>query len=211
MRIVVIGASGFVGEKVVNEALLRGHQVDAIYRRNKIAERDNLTQHKMTIFDVSDFEKIIEKADYVISAYNPGYYHVAQKERYLDGYEVIFNTVKKLNKKIVVVIGATTLIQYDGETVRQGFFPKPWLKALEGPDAVYEKYKNDSSLQVSFISPAAELIEGERTGKFGIGKDHLLYDSNLESRISVQDLAYAILDEVENPKHLGSRFTIAYQ
>src|SRR5690606_30802049 len=133
MRIAVIGASGFVGEKIVDEALLRGHTVDAIYRRNAIKERPNLFQHKLTIFEKENFEKILSAADYVISAYNPGYYHVAQKERYLDGYDVIFEVVKKLSKKIIVVIGATSLIQYDGELVRQGFFPKPWLKALEGP------------------------------------------------------------------------------
>ncbi|HLS99925.1 MAG TPA: NAD(P)H-binding protein [Acholeplasma sp.] len=210
MRIAVIGASGFIGEKIVDEALLRGHTVDAIYRRNAIKERPNLFQHKLTIFEKENFEKILSAADYVISAYNPGYYHVAQKERYLDGYDVIFEVVKKLSKKIIVVIGATSLIQYDGELVRQGFFPKPWLKALEGPDAVYEKYKNDNSFQKTFISPAAELIDGNRTGKFKYGKDYLLYDDNFESRISVQDLAYAILDEVENSKYLGTRFTIAY-
>ncbi len=211
MRIAVIGASGFVGEKVVDEALLRGHTVDAIYRRNAIPERKNLIQHKITIFDKDAFEKIISEVDVVVSAYNPGYYHVAQKERYLDAYQVIFDAVKKFSKRIIVVIGASSLIQYDGELVRNGFYPKPWLNALRGPDAVYDTYKDDKSIDKTFVSPAAELIDGIKTKTYGYGKDHLVYDSNYESRISVQDLADAILNEIENPKYKGLRFTIAYQ
>lgn len=210
MKIAIIGASGFVGEKIVEEALLRGHSVEAIYRRNAIKESENLNQHKITIFDESIFVDIVKDCDLIISAYNPGYYHVAQKERFLDGYEVIFRVAKSLNKRVIAVIGATSLVQYDGELVKEGFFPKPWLKALEGPDAVYFKYKDDQSINKTFVSPAAELIDGKRTTKYQIGKDLLLYDEYLESRISVQDLAHAILDEAENPKHIGSRFTIAY-
>ncbi|VEU82284.1 NAD(P)-dependent oxidoreductase [Acholeplasma hippikon] len=210
MKIAIIGASGFVGEKIVDEALLRGHQVEAIYRRNAIKERANLNQHKITIFDEQIFTDIVKSCDLIISAYNPGYYHVAQKERFLDAYELIFRVAKSLSKRVIAVIGATSLIQYDGELAREGFFPKPWLKALEGPDAVYFKYKDDMSIHKTFVSPAAELIDGERTGKYQVGKDHLLYDEYNESRISVQDLAHPILDEAENPKHIGTRFTIAY-
>ena len=121
MKIAIIGASGFVGEKIVDEALLRGHQVEAIYRRNSIKERQNLNQHKITIFDEDIFSNIIKDVDLIISAYNPGYYHVAQKERFLDGYEVIFKIAKQLNKRVIAVIGATSLVQYDGELAREGF------------------------------------------------------------------------------------------
>lgn len=211
MRIVVIGGSGFVGQKVVDEALLRGHEVDSIFRTSTIEKVKNLSLHKMTIFDESEFKNILEKADCIVSAYNPGYYHVAQKDRYLDAYTLIFKLVKELKKRIIVVSGATSLIQFDGELVRNGFYPKPWLKALEGPDEIYYKYKDDADLDVTFVSPPAELIDGKRTTKYGFDKDHLVYNDNFESRISVQDLAHAILDEIENPKYRNSRFTIAYK
>lgn len=210
MNIAVIGASGFVGYAVTKEALEKNHHVKAIYRRNSIPEHQNLEQFKMTIFDQEQFKQVIKDVDVVISAYNPGYYHVDQKSRYLDAYEVIFNTVKALNKRIIVVIGATTLIQYDGELVKHGFYPKPWLHALEGPDAVFEKYRFDKSINVTWVSPAAELIDGNKTKNYRYDTDHLIYDQNFESRISVQDLAHAIILEAESPKYEKMRFTIAY-
>lgn len=212
MKIAVIGASGFVGEKIVLEALQRKHFVEAIFRRNPITKQENLNLHKLTIFDEDIFEKTIAGVDLVISAYNPGYYHVDQKNRYVDAYKVIFKLCKKLKKRIIVVIGATSLIQYDGELVKNGLvYPKPWIKALEGPDLVYDLYKDDKSVDITFVSPPVELIDGLRTTKYGYGNDHLIYDKNYESRVSVQDLAHAIIDEAENPKYQGKRFTIAYQ
>ncbi|WP_025724865.1 NAD(P)-dependent oxidoreductase [Acholeplasma granularum] len=212
MKIAVIGASGFVGENIVNVALSRGHEVIGIFRRNKIKDQNNLKLHKLTIFDEEIFENTIKDADVIISAYNPGYYHVAQAQRFVDGYDVMFKIAKKLNKHIIAVIGSTTLIQYDGELVKNGLvYPKPWIAALAGTDMVYDKYKNEHSIKISFISPAAEVFDGDLTKEFSYGKDHLLYDKLERSRISVQDLAYAIVLEAENPKYINSRFTIAYQ
>src|SRR5690554_6700755 len=190
MKIAVIGASGFIGENVVNEALSKGHEVIGIFRRNPISKQDNLTLKKLTIFDEDDFEAAIKDCDVIVSAYNPGYYHVDQAKRYVEGYDVIFNMVKKLKKHIVTVIGATTLIQYDGELVKNGLvYPRPWIKALEGTDLVFDKYKNDSALKISFVSPAAEVFDGPLTKNYGYGKDYLIYDKLERSRISVKDLA----------------------
>ncbi|WP_264230222.1 NAD(P)-dependent oxidoreductase [Acholeplasma laidlawii] len=212
MKIAVIGASGFIGENIVNEALSKGHEVVGIFRRNSIPAQNNLTLKKLTIFDEADFEAAIKDCDVIVSAYNPGYYHVAQAERFLDGYKVIFNMAKKLNKHVIAVIGATTLIQYDGELVKDSLvFPKPWIKALEGTDRVFETYKGDTSLKVTFVSPAAEVFDGPLTKQYVYGKDHLIYDSLERSRISVKDLAHAIILECEHPKYVNSRFTIAYQ
>ncbi len=212
MKIAVIGASGFIGENVVNEALSKDHEVIGIFRRNPISKQDNLTLKKLTIFDEDAFETAIKDCDVIVSAYNPGYYHVAQAARYLEGYSVIFKLAKKLNKHIVTVIGATTLTQYDGELVKHSLvFPKPWVKALEGTDLVYDKYKDDKDLRVSFVSPAAEVFDGPLTKKYSYGTDKLIYDSLERSRISVKDLAHAIVVECETPKYVNSRFTIAYQ
>ncbi len=210
MKIAIIGASGFIGEHLVNEALERGHLVHAIYRRNPIKERNNLIQHKMTIFDEDIFEPIIKEIDVILSAYNPGYYHVAQKERYQDAYDLIFKLAKKHHKRVIVVIGATSLYQPDGQLVRDGFYPAMWKFALLGPDAVYEKYKNDLSFERTFVSPAAELIDGEKTSHYTYGNDQLIMNDKGESRVSVGDLAEAILKEAENPKYIGKRFTIGY-
>ena len=58
--------------------------------------------------------------------------------------------------------------------------------------------------------PPAAIPAGTRTGKFRLGLDKFLVDSKGESRISREDFAIAILDEIEKPKHLHKRFTAAY-
>ncbi len=212
MKIAVIGASGFIGYQVTKEALRKGHQVVGIFRRNAIPLEPNLELNKLTIFDEDIFKDTIKDSDVLIGCYNPGYYHVAQKERYLEGYSLIIKLAKELKKKLIIVIGATSLIQYDGELVKDGLvYPKPWIKALEGVDLVYQQFKNQTDNLLTFVSPPAEVFDGTLTKKYKYGKDHLLYDRDERSRISVQDLAHAIIQEAEENKYLNQRFTVAYQ
>ena len=68
----------------------------------------------------------------------------------------------------------------------------------------------EKDLDWSFLSPSAEFVEGERTGKFRLGSDRLLINSEGKSWISFADFAIAMLDEVEQPKHSRQRFTVGY-
>ena len=63
---------------------------------------------------------------------------------------------------------------------------------------------------MTFLAPSAVLEPGQRTGKFRLGGDQLLVDAKGESRISVEDYAVAMLDELEQPKHVRQRFTVGY-
>ena len=69
---------------------------------------------------------------------------------------------------------------------------------------------SETALDWRVLSPSADLIPGQRTGKFRIGENKLLRDANGESHISLQDFAMAMLDEVEQPHHLRRRFTVGY-
>ena len=60
------------------------------------------------------------------------------------------------------------------------------------------------------MSPAIVLQPGERTGKYRLGGDEPVFNDKGESTISVADLAVAIVDEAEQGKHIGKRFTAAY-
>ena len=51
---------------------------------------------------------------------------------------------------------------------------------------------------------------GERTGKFRLGGDQLLADDYGKSRISMEDFAIALVDELERPTHSRRRFTVGY-
>ena len=70
--------------------------------------------------------------------------------------------------------------------------------------------RKEASLEWSFLSPSADLFAGPADGQFRLGTDQLLTDAQGESRISVEDYAMAMIDEVEKPKHIRRRFTVGY-
>jgi uncharacterized protein len=73
-----------------------------------------------------------------------------------------------------------------------------------------EQLQKEPELEWSFLAPSAEMQPGDRTGKFRLGGDQLLTDANGQSRISVQDYAVAMVDELEKPTHMRQRFTVGY-
>ena len=89
-------------------------------------------------------------------------------------------------------------------------FPKEWKQGSLAARDVFKAIQNESYLEWTFVSPAVQLIQGERTGSFRYGDNEVLYDDNGESKISVQDLAVAVLDELEKPVYVRKRFTVAY-
>lgn len=87
-------------------------------------------------------------------------------------------------------------------------FILPAVRALAGfylNDLMAEK-----SIDWVFFSPAGILESGQRTKKFRLGKDDLIVNNKGESKISVQDYAVAMIDELEKPAHHRERFTIGY-
>jgi len=67
-----------------------------------------------------------------------------------------------------------------------------------------------SDIDWTFISPSLLFVPGERTGRFREGQDHLLIGEDGKSRISQEDYAVALLDEIETPRHRGQRYTVGY-
>ena len=60
----------------------------------------------------------------------------------------------------------------------------------------------------AYLSPAALLEPGERTGAYRLDGDDLVVGADGTSRISMEDLAVALLDEAERPRHHRARFTV---
>jgi len=214
-RIVLIGASGFVGSAIMEEALNRGHEVTAIVRNpDKIS-----TQSPWLIVKGADVstpevvEEISKGADVVISAYNPGWTNPAIYEDTLKVYPAILDGVKKAGiERLLCVGGAGTLFASPGVRVMDsGVIPD---NVMPGVKALGEFYlnilMNEKDIDWVFFSPAGTIAPGSRTGNFRLGKDDLIVDGNGNSRISVEDYAMAMIDEVEEPQHHKERFTIGY-
>ncbi|MDD2735547.1 MAG: NAD(P)H-binding protein [Desulfuromonadaceae bacterium] len=69
-------------------------------------------------------------------------------------------------------------------------------------------FEHDTGFNWTFLSPAANLMPGERTGRYVLGGEELLMEDGVPAGISIEDLAVAIVDELENPRHLRRHWTV---
>jgi hypothetical protein len=114
-------------------------------------------------------------------------------------------------KRCLFVIGAGSLLRKDGRTHFEHMAEKGIQPPTSKPAALaFDEIKKATDLDWTAISPAASIQPGERTGKFRLGLDQLIEDDEGESRISREDFAVAILDELEKPQHVRKRFTAGY-
>jgi putative NADH-flavin reductase len=70
--------------------------------------------------------------------------------------------------------------------------------------------KNENELDSSFLNPSIIIEPGNHTGKFQLGTDNVIFNENGESKISVEDYAVAMINELENLDHIRVRFTVGY-
>jgi putative NADH-flavin reductase len=219
MKVALIGASGFVGAKILAEALQRGHQVTAIVRHpEKLQPHKNLTVVKADVHEVEELAKILAGHEAVISSFSPGRNATPDPdafEKFVRGHRAIIAAAKKAGvKRFLGVGGAASLKTAAGvELLDSPEFPaafEAFKPGIRGTRELYYLLKEEPSLDWVFLAPSVQIVEGERTGKFRIGKDHVLYDSAGVSKISLQDYAIAMIDELEHPKHHHERFTVGY-
>ncbi|MCD7898325.1 MAG: NAD(P)H-binding protein [Bacteroides sp.] len=213
--IVLIGATGYVGTALMEEALLRGFNITAAVRfPEKLPP--NLSNLKGIKTDVTVLEEVIaacEKADTVVSAYNPGWDDPDIYDDILNTYPIIIEGAKTAGvKRLLIVGGAGSLfVNKDTRMVDSGHIPHKILPGVKGLSEVYTKVLlQEGQLDWVFLAPSANLFQGERTGKFRIGTDMLLVNEKGESSISVQDYAVAMMDEVDKPTHHKEMFTVGY-
>jgi hypothetical protein len=213
LKVAIIGASGQIGAFIRDEALARGHHVTAIVRHpEKIAVQDaRLHVVKADILR----EKVVELVkghDAVMSAYNPGWSNPDMYNEQIEGYKRIISGVKKSGiKRLLVVGGAGSLEVAPGvQVLDTASFSEQVKKGVLATREVLYMLRKEKQLEWTFLSPPTSIRPGERTGHYRVGKDQLLKDEKGESRISTQDYAVAMLDELENPQHIRERFTVAY-
>jgi len=214
-KIVLIGASGFIGSAILKEALDRGHKVTAVVRH---PEKITLVHKNMMKKegDVSFSETVSEVsrgADIVISSYNPGWKNPGIAEETTRVYKAILEGVRLSGvKRFLVVGGAASLYISPGKRLMDaGIIPESFQPAVRALANVYLiDLMAEKDIDWVFFSPAGIIEPGLRTGKFRLGKDDLIVNEKGESKISVEDYAVAMIDELEKPAHHRERFTIGY-
>lgn len=207
MKVVLIGATGRSGIRILRELQSRGHDVTAVARHI-----DGLPAGVQTVQDdlrtVDQIARVVQWADAVISAYMPPQDDTDQLAEVTQ--RLIAAVRKAGNPRLLVVGGAASLEVAPGVTLlASGHLPKEWL-AIATSHAKALEILRESDIDWTYFSPAALFEPGERTGKFRLGTNDLLVDDKGQSRISMEDYAIAMVDELEKPTHVRARFTIGY-
>lgn len=213
MKIAIIGATGFVGSAILNELATRKHDMTAIARNPKY---DN-TIHwvKADVLNVDALAKVLSGHDAVISAYNPGWTNPNIYDDFLAGSKAIQEAVKKSGvKRLLVIGGAGSLFVAEGlQAVDTPDFPKEYHTGANAARDYLNIIREEKELDWAFFSPAFEMHQGittGRTGKYRLGLENPVFNTQQQSILSVEDLAVVIADETENPKHHQQRFTAGY-
>lgn len=209
-RVVVYGATGNIGQRIVAEALSRGHEVVAAVRDPaKVTETSPLLTVVTT--DPTDaylVTQVSRGADAVVASLNgDGEFFKASSQALVEGLRPLPG-----GPRLIWVGGAASLLLPDGtRLVDSGRIPAAWLTTVQHQIDVLDYFRTFDDLPWTYVSPAATIEAGPRQpGGYRLGDDHLVADAAGVSRITYDDFAAAVLDEVESPTHVNARFTLGY-
>lgn len=207
MKIALFGASGTIGQRILKEALSRGHQVTVVSRN--ASRTDGIPVVIGDVLGASSVAEAVKDSDVVISAVGPS--PGEDPKMVPQAAAALIEGVKQTGvPRLLIVGGAGSLEVEPGvQLLDTPQFPREWKGiALAHRDAL-EIYRQ-SDIDWTYFSPAIFIEPGQRTGQYRVGGDAVLADSKGQSRISAEDYAVAMLDEVEKPKLHRRRVTIAY-
>jgi len=208
MKLIVFGASGLLGTRLVAEALDRGHDVTAVARdRSRIDDRSGrVATASADATDPGSVAAVAEGHDAALSA-------VTQHDRpqvLVDAASALLAGLSRAGARRLGGAGSL-LVGSGGRLVDTPDFHEDWKpEALAGAEALETFRSADTDVGWTYVSPGALLQPGERTGRYRTDDDRLLVDEDGHSHITMEDFAIAILDEIEDPRHVRERFTAAY-
>jgi putative NADH-flavin reductase len=213
MRITVFGAAGKVGRRVLDEALLRGHEVTAVIR-NPAYMNDLPAIAIARVGDAANTEDVItisSDQDVVINATRSA---TSDEQEVTHTTRALMDGLARTGARLLVIGGAASLTVpgTGGRTVIDDpRFLHPAARPVGQASLIqFHACLAETRVDWAYLSPPAQLVHGERTGHYRLGRDELLLDKDGDSRISIEDLAVVLLDEAENPRHHRMRFTAAY-
>lgn len=203
MKVALIGVTGRVGSRLLAELLRRGHQVTGIARDvSKAPGQPGLVLESADANQPDQLAPLLKGHDAVFSAL---------KFATADAAALIAAVKRAAVARLLVVGGAGTLEVAPGvQALDTPGFPDAYKPEATAGRSFLEVLRKETALDWTFLSPSAEFVPGERTGKFRVGLDQLLVGQDGKSWISMEDFAIAFVDELEVPKHSRRRFTVGY-
>lgn len=219
MQVALIGATGFVGAAVLKELLQRGHNVVALVRDPaKLAAQPHLKVVQADVLDAAQVQSAVAGSDAVLSAYNAGWTNPNIYDDFMRGSRAIVQGVKAAGVQRYLVVGGAGSLYVNGQQlVDAPDFPAAIKPGASAARDMYTELQKDSTLDWTLLSPAVGFHGGSaaqskgRTGQYRTGQDAPLMQADGQpGDISVQDLAVALVDALEQHLHSKQRFTVAY-
>ena len=216
MKIVLFGATGNIGQRIAKEALSRGHEVVGVVRDpEKVQPPDaRVTLVKGDATDAASVARVAPGADAIVSAISPrpNARGLPAPSLAAAAKALIAGAKKAGVKRLLIVGGAGSLEVAPGVRLMDtpGFPEAYKAEANEGAESLGVCRAEGKGLDWTYLSPAAEINAGKRSGRYRVTGDKFLTDSNGNSRISFEDYAVALVDELEGRRHVGARFGVAY-
>lgn len=200
MKMTVLGATGMVGSRLVAEAARRGHTVIAASRSGASVNGAS-SAIAMDLGDTAHVVAVIDSSEATVIAIPP--------DRHGGSHEPILRAHRDLIAARpagrFLVVGGAGALEVNGVRLKDSpGFPAAYLPEATTFSAVLDLYRASQGLNWTMLAPAPEIAPGERTGHYLVGTDSPVGDS-----ISAEDFAVAIVDELEQPAHAGTRFTVA--
>ena len=217
MKLALIGATGNIGKATLNEALQRAYEVTAIVRDPQKLDIKNgkLTIAVADIFNIENLAAVLAGHDAVVNSYNASWTNPNMYDDFIAGSKAIQQAVKQSDvKRLLVIGGAGSLEIAPGiQLVDSPDFPPAYKPGATAARDYLNILKQENELDWTFLSPAINMhpdSHGERTGKYRVGTDQPVFDEKGHSFITLEDLAVAIIDELENNDFIKRRFTVGY-
>ena len=214
-KVAVIGATGFVGKQVVNELANRGYAVNAIARdSSKVEEKDSVTAVSADVNNVEDLAKVLEGNDAVIKTFNAGWTNPNLYDDFLNGSRNIEKAVEQSGVKRFITVGGAGSLFIDGNQLVDGpDFPADIKPGATAARDYLNEIKQNKTLDWTFFSPAIEMHQGTagvRKGTYRTALENPVFNEEGRSILSVEDVAVALVDELEQNNFVRQRFTAAY-
>ena len=209
MNVALYGATGNAGARILKELLARGHLVTAIVRDPaKLQPQPGLSVRRGDLSDVAQIAESLRGTEAVISAYGPG---LNSPGELVGATERLVNGLQQAGvRRLLMVGGAGSLEVAPGvQLIDSGYLPDEWKPIARAHRDALEILKA-SDLDWTSLCPAGYFEPGQRTGVFRLGKDNLIANEKGESRISMEDYAIAMVDELEKHAHPRQRFSVGY-
>jgi putative NADH-flavin reductase len=200
MKIVLFGATGMIGTRIAAEAAGRGHHVTGVNRGGTGGAVAGDATRPGSVAELASGHDAIVSATHI------------DADNALPTAEGLLAGARSSGvRRIVVVGGAGSLEVAPGvQLVDTPDFPEAWRSMASAHRDALALYRAADDLEWTYISPAAMIAPGERTGVFRLGTDQLLTDAEGQSRISAEDYAVALVDELEKGAAIRKRITLAY-